>query len=277
MEIRPRGSDLTEDEPVLDAITPVLLTYNEAANIGRTLARLAWADDIVVVDSFSTDETVDLVRNYPQVRVFRRAFDTHALQWTYATQETDIKTEWILALDADYVVSEPLVDELRVLNPPAAVAAYSVAFRYCVYGRPLRASLYPPVQALFRRSEARYVQDGHTQRLVIQGVVPRLEGKIFHDDRKPLERWLNSQQRYAKLEAQHILSTRRELLGFNARMRLTGWAAPISVFFYVLLVKGCLFEGWPGWLYVLQRALAETMIALAVVEERTRDTLSREK
>ena len=73
---------------MLNHITPVLLTYNEEANIGRTLSHIAWAKDIVVVDSGSTDGTLAVLAKFPNVRVFNRRFDTHANQWRYAVEET---------------------------------------------------------------------------------------------------------------------------------------------------------------------------------------------
>ena len=91
------------------AITPVLLTFNERPNIGRTLSHLDWADEIVVVDSGSNDGTLDVLRQNPKVRVYERKFDTHAGQWRYAITETNISTPWILRLDADYQIS-PGVD-----------------------------------------------------------------------------------------------------------------------------------------------------------------------
>src|SRR5688500_4685377 len=98
---------------MLDEITPLILTYNEAANIDRTLERLAWARDIVVVDSFSDDETVEIASSFPQVRVIQRAFDGHRNQWEFGLRETGIKTSWVLALDADYVLTHDAVAELK--------------------------------------------------------------------------------------------------------------------------------------------------------------------
>ena len=99
-----RSSVVTEQPTatMLDAITPVLLTYNEAPNIARTLQHLSWARDIVVVDSGSTDGTLDILANMPRVRVFSRPFDTHHAQWRFATEETDIATAWLLRLDAGW-------------------------------------------------------------------------------------------------------------------------------------------------------------------------------
>ena len=124
--------------------------------------------------------------------------------------------------------------------------------------------------ALYRRERAHYVQEGHTQRVVVDGTVAYLQGLIDHDDRKPLSRWFASQQKYAKLEADHLLSTPRASLRRADKIRLMAWPAPILVFLYTLIAKGCILDGWPGWLYVLQRTLAETMIAIELVDRRLR-------
>src|SRR5580692_2242165 len=100
---------------MLDHITPVILTHNEAPNIARTLSHLRWAADVVVVDSGSTDGTLDILAQWPKVRVFSRAFDSHAGQWRYAVSQTGILTPWILRLDADYQVTDELVEEMRGL------------------------------------------------------------------------------------------------------------------------------------------------------------------
>src|SRR6266700_2999353 len=102
---------------MLDQITPLILTYNEAFNIGRTLDGLRWASDIVVVDSFSDDETLEIIANFPQARVFQRKFDTFAGQCNFGLKETGISTEWVLNLDADYVLTADVIEELSSLKP----------------------------------------------------------------------------------------------------------------------------------------------------------------
>ncbi|HJU92485.1 MAG TPA: glycosyltransferase, partial [Pyrinomonadaceae bacterium] len=102
---------------MLDQITPLILTYNEAPNIARTLTGVSWAKDIVVVDSFSDDDTPEIARSFPQVRVIQRTFDSHRNQWEFGLRETNIATPWVLALDADYVLSDELIEELKSLNP----------------------------------------------------------------------------------------------------------------------------------------------------------------
>lgn len=252
---------------MLEQITPLLLCYNEEANLPRTLASLAWAQDIVVVDSGSSDATRAILRAQPRVRCFQRPFDTHARQWNYALQKTAIASEWVLALDADHVLSPGLVEELRALRPSAGIAGYRISYRYCIAGRPLRASLYPPLIALYRRSAAFYVQDGHTQRVQVQGAVGELSARIFHDDRKPLRHWLSNQRRYANLEARHLKEQPWRTLKAADRFRAL-FLGPLLVLPYCLVLRGLILDGWRGLAYSLQRFYAELLLARALLRHR---------
>lgn len=250
----------------LDAVTPLVLTYNEEPNIARTLSKLGWARRIVVVDSGSTDATLNIASTFPAVRVHHRPFDDFASQWNFGLAQ--IETPWVLSLDADYLMSDELVREVAGIEAPDAVAGYEARFIYCVQGRPLRAALYPPRVVLFRKACATHINEGHTQRLKLVGGQRRLAAAIYHDDRKPLQRWFASQQRYAREEASYLLRIGSGSLRRTERLRLMAWPAPLLVFAYTLIAKRCILDGWPGWLYVLQRTLAEVMIAIEIVDRR---------
>ena len=231
---------------MLDQVTPVILTFNEAPNIERSLARLSWAKDVVVVDSFSTDETVAIVNRYSNARVFQRKFDAHARQWNFGIRETAIGTEWVLGLDADYMVSEDLLREILSLAPEADVAGYRASFRYCIEGQPLRAAVYPPVTVLYRRTGAEYVQDGHTQQVRLTGRILNLNNPIHHDDRKSLQHWLNSQSRYMRLEADKLRQLPFSETAIQDRVRKLIVIAPVAMFFYCMFVKGNILDGRAG-------------------------------
>jgi glycosyltransferase involved in cell wall biosynthesis len=253
---------------MLEDITPVIITYNEAPNIARTLDRLVWARRILVIDSGSNDGTVEIVRSYPQAEVVHRPFDDCASQWNFGNSQ--VARGWVMSLDADYELSDALEAELRGLRPSEATSGYRAQFVYRIFGRSLRGSLYPPRIVLYRRDKAYYRNEGHTQQLVVAGDVLPLSGVIFHDDRKPLARWVSSQRRYAHQEAEYLLASDRNSLNRADRVRLAGWSAPFAVLLYTLFFKGCVLEGWPGWYYVLQRVLAEMLIALELVDRRLR-------
>lgn len=251
---------------MLTDITPLIITYNEAPNVRRTLDKLVWAKRIVVVDSGSADETIDILRTYSQVELLHRSFVDFATQCNFGISQ--VTTPWVLSLDADYELSDELVTELRSLSPVETTAGYRAKFVYRVYGRPLRGSLYPARTVLYRKNNAIYQNEGHGHRVSVRGAILPLNAPIYHDDRKSLAHWFASQQRYARQEAEHLLSSSRTALGRADRIRLAGWPAPFAVLVYTLLIKGCLLDGWPGWYYVLQRVLAETLIALEIIDRR---------
>lgn len=253
---------------MLDDITPVILTFDEAPNIGRCLDRLGWAKDIVVVDSGSGDETVAICTRYPSVRIFKRAFDNHAAQWNFAIGETGIATGWVLALDADYMIEPAVAQEIDALTPAPEVDGYWLPFRYAVMGRPLRSGIYPPVLALYRARRGRYVQDGHTQRAAVDGPTLKLKASALHDDRKPLDRWVRAQLAYARLEAGKLRA--EGAAGAKGWLRTTTPFSPIAIGLYCLFVRGGLFDGPAGWLYALQRMIAEAMITASLIDARLR-------
>jgi glycosyltransferase involved in cell wall biosynthesis len=253
---------------MIEDITPIIITYNEDPNIARTLDCLTWAQRIVVIDSGSTDETLKIVRSYQRAEVIHRPFDDFASQCNFGIAQ--VTTPWVLSLDADYELSEELVTELHRLHPDAAIGGYQSRFVYRIYGRALRGTLYPPRTVLYRKEKAFYRKEGHGHRVTVAGKVVPLTGVIFHDDRKSLARWFASQRRYSHEEAEHLLASDRRTLGRADRLRLAAWPAPIAVFVYTLILKGCLLDGWAGWYYALQRLLFETLLALDLIDLRLR-------
>ena len=251
---------------MLEQITPLILTYNEAPNIGRTLAQLGWARDIVVVDSFSHDDTIEIASSFPQVRVYQRKFDSHVNQWSFGLKETGISSEWSLALDADYVLTDELVAEIEGLTPSPDLKGYRAKFVYCVNGKRLISGIYPPVSVLYRRSHASYQQDGHTHKVVPEGRIENLSAPILHDDRKPFSRWLEAQSRYTRLEAEKLLSSDPGSLSWTDRIRRWRVVAPAAMLLYCLVGRGGILDGWAGFYYAFQRALAELMLSLYLID-----------
>jgi glycosyltransferase involved in cell wall biosynthesis len=254
---------------MLEKITPVILTYNEAPNMNRTLEKLCWAAQIIVIDSYSTDETLDILKSYPQVKIFSRVFDTHASQWNYGLKQ--VTSEWVLSLDADYTVSSELISEIKALPENTPIDGYFSKFKYCVFGKPLRGTILPPRQVLFRKDKSIYIDDGHTQLLEVKGKSAMLSGYIYHDDRKPLSRWLWAQDRYLVIEAKMLLETPINQLSWSDRIRKQKILAPFIVLIYCLILKGGILDGWRGWYYAFQRVLVEMLLAVRLIETEMRE------
>src|SRR5438876_8934261 len=143
---------------MLDQITPMLITYNEAANIRRSLDKLVWARRILIIDSGSEDKTIEMARAYPQVDVIHHSFKDFASQCNFGL--TQVASPWVLSLDADWELSDELVRELTSLAPADSTVGYRARFVYRIYGRALRGSLYPPRIVLLRKDKASYRLEG---------------------------------------------------------------------------------------------------------------------
>lgn len=250
----------------LATITPFVLTLDEEPNIGRALDSLSWASRVLVVDSGSTDRTLEIAGSYSNVDLRERAFDSAAGQSNYALGAVD--TPWVLALDADYVVPPELVAEIVKLSDESGRSGYFVPFEYRVLGRTLRSSLYPPRQVLFRKQTAIFEQDGHTQRVRVAGPTGRLRSAIVHDDRKDLGRWLRNQAEYAEKEAAKLTAARFGELGWMDRLRATLVLGPPAVTMYCLFARGLVLDGRAGLYYTAQRAIAEGILSLKLMEAR---------
>jgi glycosyltransferase involved in cell wall biosynthesis len=262
---------------MLDRITPLVLTYNEEPNIRRLLERLSWATRVVIVDSGSTDATLRIVSEFGNSRLFVRKFDTHAAQWNYGLAETGIDTGWVLALDADYGLTDAFLAEIAQLDPGPSVSGYRARFRYCIDGIPLRGGAYPPVTVLFRRQAARYLQDGHTQRICLEGDTLTLAQPLLHDDRKSLERWFAAQIDYMRQEADKLVATPMAELSIPDRIRRLIVLAPVLMFIYCLILKGGLLDGRRGIFYAMQRSVAEAILSAFLVDAGIRQGRTSER
>lgn len=251
------------------ALTALILTYNEEANIARTLASLAWLASILVIDSGSTDGTLEILAAHPSVRRIERPFDSFANQCNFGLDR--ITTPWVLSLDADYRITPALAEEIeQALRDPAtaAIAGFSLPFRYCIAGKPLRGTLLPPRTCLYRPRAGRYRNEGHGHRLVIEGPVRPLKHPILHDDRKPLARWLDSQQRYMAIEAATLLRTPSGQLSLADRLRKHTPLAPLAALLLCLVGNRGVLDGAHGWAYALQRMYAELLLCLLLIDAR---------
>jgi len=250
----------------LASVTPLVLTWNEAPNIERVLERLTWAAHVVVVDSGSTDETKNICEKFDNVSVTTRPFDCHSKQWNFGCDL--VTTPWVLGLDADFVVPIELPAEIESISESTNRNGFRARFRYLIDGKPLRGALYPPRTVLFRNESCSYIQDGHTQ--LLKGDVPcgDLTAIIDHDDRKPLKRWLVSQQKYAALEAEKLTHISAAEVGLADRLRLMLWLAPPVTLLYTLLIKLTILDGWKGIFYSFQRTYAEMLLSLELLDRK---------
>ncbi|ORE91088.1 family 2 glycosyl transferase [Stappia sp. 22II-S9-Z10] len=262
-------------------VSVLLLTFNEAANLPTVLAQLISFDDIVAVDSGSTDDTLDLLARHG-VRVLNRPFDDFARQRNFGLDEGALRHEWVLHLDADEVLTPDFITALEALAPSEELDAYYVPSKTIFFGRWLKhAGMYPSYQArLGHRDRLRFVQVGHGQREDLPtervGVFP--EPYLHYSFSHGLVPWLDKHVRYAAAEAIEIAHTkereRKDAGGRTAgRRRLKRLAnllplplRPVMRFVYVYLWRRGFLDGRAGLRYAVMLAVYEGMIAVAAFE-----------
>jgi glycosyltransferase involved in cell wall biosynthesis len=250
-----------------DAITPVLLTYNEEPNLERTLACVRWAQRVVVLDSGSTDRTQEIARSFANVSWNTRRFDSHGAQWHHALFETGITTEYGLALDADMQVSAELLREIEQRFLPGSFDGGIVPFEYRIGRQMLMSSLYPPQLRLFRLTRVSSTSVGHTHRFDLDGKLLRFRNCLIHDDRKTIDRWAESQIAYSRLERLRIESATD--LKLKDRLRKAG-LMPLIAGSLAYLRAGGPLRGTAALQYAYERFTYESLLAIRLLDDRNR-------
>jgi glycosyltransferase involved in cell wall biosynthesis len=246
-------------------IQVLILTKNEEPNLKRVLEKLTQFEKVVILDSYSTDATLEIAKSFSNTVVIERPFDSFASQCNYGLSL--IESKWILSLDADYVLTDGFLEELKQFVLQSDKVAYLTKFKFLVFGKALRKDNTTARPVLFQKEFGSYFNDGHAHRLAIEGNLGEFKSVILHDDRKSLSRWFSNQDGYSIKEANKILSNSNEPLPMSAKIRKTKIFAPFIVFFYSLFVQGLILDGWRGWHYTLQRTMVEIMFALRLIEE----------
>lgn len=270
-------------------ISVIILTFNEEANLGAALDSVRrWAKEVFVVDSYSTDRTVDIAleRAADGVRVVQHAFEDYSKQWNWAVERLPIGTEWVLKLDADERVTPEFKEEFgRVVSDPANdYVAYYFRRRFIFMGRHLRwGGMFNNWDVrLWKHAYGRFEDRPCNEHVVIRGgKVGRMGAAVDHHSAKDLAAWIEKQNRYTTLEAAIRLTgrdgtgTRPRLLGGKAErskwFRRTYYRLPLRplVYFFVFgMLKGAFLDGRPGMRYAILRSIFLYLNDLKVIESR---------
>jgi glycosyltransferase involved in cell wall biosynthesis len=232
-------------------LSVALITRNEAANLPRTLASVRWANEIVVVDSGSTDATLAIARD-AGARVFEEPWKGFAAQKNSAIAHAT--GDWILSLDADEEVSPELAQEIQaLLAGEPAFSAWRIPRLNHFLGRPLRHGGYwpDPKLRLFRRGAARFAdRQVHESMEMIgeaAGPVGRLKGHLIHHCYPTLTDYIEHMNRYSSIAAEALVASGRAgsswlWLMWNALLN------PAATFFYNYVFRLGFLDGRAGLL-----------------------------
>jgi glycosyltransferase involved in cell wall biosynthesis len=222
-------------------LTVIVIAKNEEAMIGRCLRSVDFADARIVVDSGSTDRTVDIASACGARVVSTMDWPGFGAQKNRALAFAE--TDWVLSLDADEWLDASAAAEVRRVIERAEADAFELPRRSRFCGRVVRHCGWSPdyVCRLFRRGAARFSDDLVHERLIVKGVVRRLRQPIDHDS---IESWADAEDkiaRYAYAAAQQMAARGRRASRFNALLH--GWGA----FVKTLVLRAGVLDGATGW------------------------------
>jgi glycosyltransferase involved in cell wall biosynthesis len=222
-------------------ISAVIITHNEERRLEDALKSLAGvASEIIVVDSYSTDETVRIARKYTD-RVFERAWTNYADQKNFANEKAS--RPWILSLDADERLSPELqkaIDELKRSEP--GCAGFSVPRQVFYLGRWVRHSgWYPDWRIrLFRKDSARWEGEFVHERLVVQGKIRKLRAPIHHFTYRNIHEHMARINKFSDLAAQKLYAEQKKSRWYHL------FFLPVFRFFRAYVWKRGFLDGFAG-------------------------------
>jgi glycosyltransferase involved in cell wall biosynthesis len=226
----------------MTTLAVTIITKNESKHIRNCLESVSWADEIIVLDSGSTDDTVAICQEYTN-KVFVTDWPGFGVQKNRAIER--VTCEWILSIDADESVSDALRQEIQaVIIQPRNIIAYKIPRRSSYCGRFMRHSGWWPdyVIRLFRRGDARFSDDLIHERLVVQGAIGILINPLLHNAFSNLEEVLETANAYSSAGAHMMYQQLRKASLMDAVLHGL-WS-----FFHTYIIRAGFLDGKEGFM-----------------------------
>lgn len=221
-------------------ITAIIPTFNEESNIQKALDAVSFADEIIVIDSFSTDKTIAIVQKTKAI-IVQRAFDNFSNQKNFAIGKAT--NDWIFLLDADETISESLQKEIqKVINTTTTFAAFYIYRNFFFKRKKLKFSGWQrdKVIRLFRKDNCRYKGKVHEE-IYTEGEIGFLQEKINHYSYKNYNQYKSKLKSYAKLQAEELLVVGKFVTPYHLFIK------PLARFFIQFFIKLGFLDGVQGF------------------------------
>lgn len=234
-------------------ITALVITYNEIGYIENCLKSIAFADEIIVVDSYSTDGTYRFLLNQPKVKVIQHPFKNYTAQKAFTL--TQASNDWVLFVDADEIVSPALQAEIKeTINSDSEHAAYWFRRKFMYKKQHLRFSGWQTDKnyRLFKKSKARFSNNRIVhETLEINGSSAILRNKLVHYCYRDFENYKGKMVTYGRMKAKEALLKGK---GFNPFLL---FAKPTFTFIYNYVVRFGILDGTKGIIICYLNALGD--------------------
>ncbi|MCH7761307.1 glycosyltransferase family 2 protein [candidate division TA06 bacterium] len=232
----------------MNSLSVVVLTHNEEKNIEECLRSVEWADEIIIVDSNSTDGTTEVARRWTE-KIYQRKWEGFGPLKNFGIEKA--MGDWILSLDADERVTEELKREIQeVLQNKNPIQGYYLPRRAFFLGRPIRAGGWYPgyVLRLFQREKGRFNHSLVHEALQVKGKVGYLKEELLHYTDTDLHHYLEKLQQYTSLAAEELYE--RGVRSNLPRLLLR----PPYFFFRMFIIRRGFLDGFHGFILAVLSA-----------------------
>jgi len=216
-------------------LSVIIPTYNEELYLEKALRSVRFADEIIVVDSMSTDNTVAIAKKY-NCKVLSRTFDNFSNQKNHALDYA--KGEWVLFIDADERIPNPLQQEILAAMASGKHAGYKLNFPHFYMNRFLYHHS-DNVTRLVIREQCHFEGSVH-EKLIVDGSIGKLENPVLHFTYKGLQHYISKKDSYAWFQAEQMLKKGKKATYFHLAFK------PFYRFFNSYILRGGFKDGIPG-------------------------------
>lgn len=265
------------------------MTFNEEDNIRRCLDSVVGDfARICIVDSYSTDETLRIVQQYPSVEIYENEFKSWGIQRNWIFSHADVSTEFVCFLDADESFEPNLVREISTLvtENSADVGRFHVQNKFM--GRVIKYAYgHPSITRLFRtKLSPEYTSEGAREYVAVQGKEVQFATPLSHEDLKPLKSWLTKHISNASREADYFNDSNKIVSGGSLKnfIRVKIWQRmpiffrPLLYFFYRYIFRLGFLDGKAGFVFCFFQALSyQVMISALIYESQLLDVNAIDK
>jgi len=271
--------------------TILIMTQNEEGNIKYAIdSVINDFDQVIVTDSFSTDQTTAICRKYPNVELYQHAFFSWADQRNWMLSNCSIQNDVVLYLDADEYLTSPFIEELRgILKSRVNFDSIYVTVKYIFLGSHLKYAYgHPKIKRIFKKSGLLFTGEGAREYANKEGVALSMKTPFIHCDRKPISYWIDKHNRNAERES--ILFLQKDKIDYSYthalpwRLKIKIWIRnsiwnrlPLMVrpglyFIYRYFFQLGILDRRAGLIYCYLHAFwYQSLIDIKIIEKRTQE------
>jgi hypothetical protein len=274
-------------------ITVLIMTQNEELNIKYTLDSIVNKfSQIIVTDSFSEDQTVNICKGFPNVEVYSNKFEHWATQRNWMLQNCNIINDWVFFLDADESIDDLFFIELskKFINKEDQITSFYLRKDLYFLGKKLKyAYSHPKIRLIFKKEGLLYHAEGAREYATLSGKSIEIKRGLIHYDRRSFDHWIKKHIRNADREKNLILENEknkvkpnylnipfalkiRKFIRYNIWSKLPFGIRPVMYFIYRYLFKLGFLDGLAGFIFCINHALwYELLIDIKILEFKVND------